>query len=97
MDLTVGGHDCSAMADKMAWQVEAVAAALEGAVPMPPVTPVLCFLEADWPLIGAPKEFRGVRLESHRSVKRLLVERSVLDGERISELVAVLAVALPAK
>ena len=95
--LTVGGRDCSAMADKMTWQVEAVTAALTDADPMPPVTPVLCFLEADWPLIGAPDEFRGVRLESHRSLKRLLVAKSVLDSVQISELAAVLAVALPTK
>ena len=95
--LTVGGRDCSAMADKMTWQVEAVTAAFTGADPMPPVTPVLCFLEADWPLIGAPDEFRGVRLESHRSLKRLLVAKTVLDSAQIAELAAVLAVALPTK
>jgi hypothetical protein len=85
------------MADKMGWQVEAVAAALADADPMPPVTPVLCFLEADWPLLGAPNEFRGVRVESHRSLKRLLVAKTVLDGIQISELAKVLTVALPAK
>ena len=57
------------MADKMGWQVDAVAAALEGADPMPPVTPALCFLEAEWPLFNAPEEFRGVRIEEtdHRT------------------------------
>lgn len=95
--LTVGGRDRSAMADAMAWQIDAVATALEGADPMPPVTPVLCFLEADWPLFGAPDVFRGVRLESHRSLKRLLAANAVLDEQRIGELAAVLAAALPAK
>ncbi len=43
------------MADGMAWQIDAVVCALESADPMPPVTPVLCFLEAaDWPVFGAP-------------------------------------------
>jgi len=95
--LTVGGRDRSAMADQMGWQVDAVFAALEGADPMPPVTPVLCFLEADWPLFGAPDEFRGVRLESPRSLKRLLWANPVLDEDRIVDLAAVLAVALPPK
>jgi hypothetical protein len=95
--LTVGGRDCSAMADNMGWQVEAVAAALADADPMPPVSPVLCFLEADWPLFGAPDEFRGVRLDSHRSLKRLLVATTVLEEVRILELAAVLSIALPAK
>lgn len=95
--LTVGGRDCSAMADRMSWQVEAVTAALADADPMPPVTPVLCFVQADWRLFGAPDEFRGVRLESHRSLKRLLVSTAVLDDIRISELAAVLSATLPAK
>lgn len=95
--LTVGGRDCSAMAEKMGWQVEAVAAAIADADPRPPITPVLCFLEADWPVFGAPNEFRGVRLESHRSLKRLLVATTLLDEVQIPELAAVLSVALPAK
>jgi hypothetical protein len=58
---TVGRRDCSAMADNMGWQAEAVLAALRSAFvePQPPVTPVLCFLEAEWPLFGAPDEFHG--------------------------------------
>jgi hypothetical protein len=95
--LTVGGRDCSKMADNMGWQVEAVTAALEGADPLPPVTPVLCFPEADWPLFGAPNAFRRVRLESHRSLKRLVTVTPVLDETQIPELAAVLALALPPK
>jgi hypothetical protein len=64
---------------------------------MPPVIPVLCFLDADWPLFGAADEFRGVRLETHRSLKRLLASKAILDETRISELTTVLAAALPAK
>jgi hypothetical protein len=51
--LTVGRRDCSALADRMGWQVEAVTAALKGSEAMPAVVPVLCFLQADWPLFGA--------------------------------------------
>jgi len=95
--LTVGGRDHSAMADAMGWQVEAVAAALEGADPMPPVTPVLCFLAAEWPLFGAPDEFRGVRLEGPWSIKRLVTAAALLGEDAIAGLTAVLASALPAK
>lgn len=93
--LTVGGRDCSAMSDKMGWQVDAVTAALLGMDPLPPITPVLCFLEADWPLFGAPDEFRSVRIESHRSLKRLLAKTALLDEGRITELASVLAARLP--
>jgi hypothetical protein len=44
--LMVAGRDCSAMADKMGWQVDAVRSVFEsrGVDPLPPITPVLCFL-----------------------------------------------------
>jgi len=95
--LTVGGRDHSAMADAMGWQLEAVIAALEDADPMPPVTPVLCFLSAEWPMFGAPDEFRGVRLEGPRSIKRLVTAAAILDEDQIAEISAVIAAALPAK
>ena len=37
-----------------------------------------CFLRVEWPLLRPPKEFRGVRLESHRSIKRLVTRPTVL-------------------
>lgn len=97
--LTVDGRDCSVLADKMAWQVEVVTAALSGAPlhPMPPVTPVLCFVAADWPLFGAPDQFRGVRLESPKSLARLLTRQTVLDEDARSTITAQLATALPPK
>ena len=97
--LTVAGRDCSSMADKMGWQVNAVTAAIEAhhIDPMPPITPVLCFLNVEWPLIRAPGSFRGVRLESHRSIKRLVTEPRLLTEAQTDHLVAVLAEALPPK
>jgi len=95
--LTIGGRDCSAMADKMGWQVDAVRIALAGrnVDPMPPIIPVLCFLEVEWPLLRAPDSFRGVRLESHHSIKRLLTTPTVLDEPRRDALLAVVAEGLP--
>ena len=97
--LTVAGRDCSAMADKMGWQVDAVRSALEahGIDPMPPITPVLCFLNVEWPLLRAPESFRGVRLESHRSIKRLMTNSVLLTEPQSDHLLAVLAEALPPK
>ena len=97
--LTVAGRDCSAMADKMGWQVDAVRSAFEahGIDPMPPITPVLCFLNVEWPLLGAPESFRGVRLESHRSIKRLMTKSVLLTEPQSDHLLAVLAEALPPK
>ncbi len=97
--LTVAGRDCSAMADKMGWQVDAVRSALEahGIDPMPPITPVLCFLSVEWPLIRPPESFRGVQLESPRSLKRLMTQAVLLTEPQSDHLLAVLAQALPPK
>ena len=97
--LTVAGRDCSAMADKMGWQVDAVTMALStrGIDPPPPVTPVLCFLSVEWPLLGAPDSFRGVRIESHRSLKRLLTKTAVLTEPQGDHLLVVLLDAFPPK
>jgi hypothetical protein len=98
--LTVGRRDCSKMADSMAWQVEAVLAGLRSASidpPLPPVTPVLCFLKAEWPLFGAPDEFHGVRLEGLRSIKRLLTSSTILDDVAAERMMSVLSSALPPK
>lgn len=96
--LMIGGRDCSAMADKMAWQVDAVRAAFEPIdVDTPPVIPVLCFLEVEWPLLRSPESFRGVRLESHRSIKRLLTRAPVVSDAAVEVIVSALSRALPAK
>jgi hypothetical protein len=83
----------------MTWQVEAVAAALgrAGHSPVPRITPVLCFVGASWPVISRPTEFEGVRLESERSIKRLLVRRGDLDTAEIERLTQLLASAFPPK
>ena len=96
--LHLGRRDCSALADNMGWQVAAVESALEtaGIVPVPPITPVLCFIDGDWPLISPPDVFRGVRLESTKSLRRELAGE-VLDEAGIAHLARILALALPTK
>ncbi len=97
--LIVAGRDYSAMADKMGWQVDAVRSTLEahGIEAPPPITPVLCFLNVEWPLLGAPESFRGVRIESHRSIKGVMTTSVQLTEPRTDHLVAVLSEALPPK
>lgn len=94
--LHVGRRDCSALADKMGWQVAAVEKALQaaGVEPLPPITPVLCFIDGDWPLISPPDVFRGVRLESAKSLRKRLVGE-VLDEAGIQRLARILSTALP--
>jgi hypothetical protein len=95
--LTVGGRDRSKLVNAMWWQVDAVAQALRdaGEHPLPTITPVLCFVNGDWPIIRAPEEFGGVRLESERSLKNLVMRSGELDGAEIDRLTSILAKAFP--
>jgi len=95
--LYVGGRDCSRLADNMGWQVQAVETLLESVGRTVPVTPVLCFLGVEWPLLFPPDSFRGVRLEGPRSLRKLVTRTRVLDVSEIQELARLLNTAFPAK
>jgi hypothetical protein len=97
--LYVGRRDCSALATGLGWQTDAVRAALVAADvdPLPPVTPVLCFIDGEWPLFRAPNEYAGVRLEGTGSIRKLVVSPELLDHPTIDRLASLLNVALPSK
>jgi hypothetical protein len=97
--LYVGHRDCSQLVDQMGWQIEAVTAALgaSGVASLPPITPVLCFVDAEWPLLRPPGTFRGVRLEGTRSIRRLVTAAQVLDEATIERLTGILGTAFPPK
>lgn len=56
--LLVGSRDCAKLVDGVLKQVDVVRAVLEDEVP---VRGVLCFVEADWPLIGGAFTTRSVQ------------------------------------
>ncbi len=97
--LYVGRRDCSALAEGLGWQVDAVTAALAAAAvdPLPPVTPVLCFVDGEWPLLFPPDSYAGVRLEGTGSIRKLFAAREVIDAASIERLTRALGAALPAK
>jgi hypothetical protein len=96
--LYVGRRDCSRLAENMKWQVEAVEHALGTVEPMPPpVTPVLCFVRGEWPLLFPPDSYRGVRLEGTRTIKKLVQRDELLDDHAISRVADVLSRHLPPK
>ena len=97
--LYVGRRDCSHLADNMGWQVESVARALTaaGLEPQPPVSPVLCFVDGEWPLLWPADHFRGVRLEGMKSIRKLVGAPQILDSDAIERIYRVLATAFPAK
>jgi hypothetical protein len=97
--LYVGRRDCSHLAENMKWQVEAVEEALGRArvEPPPPVTPVLCFVRGEWPLLFPPDSYGGVLLEGSRSIKKLITRESLLDDAAIDRVWRALAGVLPPK
>jgi hypothetical protein len=96
--LYVGRRDCSHLAENMRWQVQAVQLALQSAeVQAVPITPVLCFVEGEWPLLFPPEEYKGVRLEGKRSIKKLLSIGQGLQLEVLASTHHALAIAFPAK
>jgi hypothetical protein len=97
--LYVGRRDATRSAEGLGWQIAAVVRALSdaGVDPLPRVVPVLCFIDGKWPIFRPPDEFRGVRLESERSVQKLFAEAIRLDVEAIDRVTRVLASALTPK
>jgi Nuclease-related domain len=94
--LYVCGRDCSKLAENMGWQVKAVETLLASVEVAMPVTPVLCFIDVDWPLLFAPSSFRGVRLDDPKSLRKLITATPALDAAAIEKLARILATGFPA-
>jgi hypothetical protein len=71
--LRIGGRDGTKLVDGVRSQVERVVAALDDAEV--PVTGVLCFLEADWPLIGGSFTVNGIEVTWPRALIKQMVAR----------------------
>ena len=82
--LYVGGRDCSKLARAMATQVECVVDTLHDVAPAVPVFPVLCFVDAEWPLMRRTDEFEGVRLEGLGTIRRLLTRAGSLTFDQVT-------------
>ncbi|MBE0009257.1 NERD domain-containing protein [Arthrobacter sp. AET 35A] len=84
--LLVGRRDCTKLVDGMLKQVDVVREVV-GDVP---VTGALCFVEADWPLIGGAFSTRGVEVLWPKRLAAALIERTAgkVDVVRTRELVA---------
>lgn len=70
--LIVGGSDRTKLVDGVLGQVERVRAAL--ADEMIDVSGVLCFIDADWPLVGGAFSIRGVRVVWPKRLSKILDE-----------------------
>lgn len=66
----VGGRDCTHLVNGVLKQVDIVRNLVDDLA----VTGALCFVEADWPLIGGPFSSRGVHVLSPRRLARQLTD-----------------------
>ncbi len=92
--LIVGGRDRTTLVDGMHKQVSVVRRVLAD-YPEVPVTGALCFVEADWPLIGGSFTVQGVAVLWMKKLKTLLAEPGPLGPDEIAELQWRLHEALP--
>ena len=83
--LYVAGRDRSSLVEGMHKQVALVRAALVDQ-PEVPVRGVLCFVDADWPLIGGAFTVNDVAVLWPKKLKGLLTEPGVVDQEQIADL-----------
>ena len=89
--LLVGSRNCSSVVDGVIKQVTMVRHQLDASVP---VHGVLCFVEADWPLIGGSFTTRGVEAISPKKLYPKLRSDGPLDIETIAMVHRALAGAL---
>jgi hypothetical protein len=73
--LLVGRRDCTKLVDGVLKQVDVVRDLVGDA----PVTGALCFIEADWPLIGGAFSTRGVHVLWPKGLTKMLVEEPAGD------------------
>ncbi len=90
--LVVGSRDCTKLVDGVLKQVDVVRAAVGADVA---VHAVLCFLEADWPLIGGSFATRGVSVLWPRKLYPCLGAEGPMTVELIEAAHRALASALP--
>lgn len=92
--LVVGGRDRTKLVDGVVKQVGHVTEALVD-VPVP-VQGLLCFLEADWPLVGGSFTIRDVGVLWPRRLRKLLLADGPLTVGEIDEIQKRLMEAFPA-
>ena len=91
--LLVGSRDCTKLVDGVLKQVDVVRGILEPGVP---VHGVLCFVEADWPLLGGNFTTRDVHALWPKKLYPKLQAEGPLTADTIAEIHRTLAQALPA-
>ncbi len=94
--LVVGSRDCTKAVAGVHKQLGLVRAALDHSGDRSvPLAGVLCFVEADWPLIGGSFAVEGVHVLWPRKAAELILKPGALAEDQLHELHRRLATALP--
>ena len=90
--LTVGRRDCTKLVDGVLGQVDVVRTVVGDQIP---VHGVLCFVDADWPLLGGAFTTRDVQVLWPKRLQSTLTSPGDLDAHAIKQVHRQLASALP--
>lgn len=91
--LLVGSRDCTKLVDRVLKQVDVVRSLVDDDVP---IHGVLCFVEADWPLLGGAFTTRGLQALWPKKLYRQLQGEGLLSADACAQILRKLAQALPA-
>lgn len=92
-ELHVDGRDRTKLVDRVRWQAEQVRSAMSE--PGLAVAAMLCFVDADWPLIGGAFTTRGVDVVWPRRAERLLMRSGSYDQAAVESIHSRLVDAFP--
>ncbi|WP_239070239.1 nuclease-related domain-containing protein [Cellulomonas chitinilytica] len=93
--LTVGGRDSTRLVAGVRGQVELVAAALAPSYPEARVRGMLCFVDADWPLVGGAFSIHEVDVLWPKKAAQLLNRDGALTAGQVDEIHRRVATAFP--
>lgn len=94
--LLVGSRDCTRLVESMHKQMSLVRAALDAAaLPDVPVQGALCFVEADWPLIGGSFTITDVAVLWPKKLTERLVAPGPMTDDDVVAVYRALAAAFP--
>jgi hypothetical protein len=92
-ELWIAGRNRSALLDQARRQSEVIGTTLARAgKPEVPVTPLLCLVDTELPLLFPPKQANGVLICTRRSLSKRLVRRLpiTLPGDEMAQITAIL-------
>jgi hypothetical protein len=91
--LYVRGRDHTKLAENLGWQIEAVEVAFGELEP--PISAVLCFVEADWKLFAKPFQLAGVWVTWPAKLVEMIAEPGPLSSDQVREIASRIASRLP--